>query len=227
MSDILCARLEKPFSWDRNETASRALSPHAVELQPLHSNSSGKAFDGGSVTTFYDDSHFYVIADLNDQSIHNSATEMNQPMWALGDVFEVFLRPQSQEAYYEFHVTPENQILQLRFESALFYDKMRNLSDSKPLFNQSLISKKYLKTSTRILTAENRWQLLLSVPFSLICETHAWDPVEPWFASFCRYDYTAGEAQPVLSSTSTYPQPNFHDQSAWRRLLFHSGGSLL
>lgn len=42
---------------------------------------------------------------------------------------------------------------------------------------------------------------------------------DAFLVSFCRYDRTRGQAEPVLSSTSEYTVCSFHRQTEWSRLV--------
>ena len=57
----------------------------------------------------------WVDAHLTDLDILNAATGLNQSTCELGDIFEIFVLPAAQQIYHEFHITPENQQLQLRW----------------------------------------------------------------------------------------------------------------
>src|SRR5581483_9783439 len=73
----------------------------------------------------------WVYAELTDLDIYNKATRNNQNTWDLGDVFELFVRPLPQIIWFEFHVTPEHQTLQLRWPGP--EETYRALYDEKGL----------------------------------------------------------------------------------------------
>src|SRR4051794_21611349 len=56
-----------------------------------------------------------VLAEFRDHDVFNPVTHFNVPAFPHGDVFEIFLQPVGQDAYYEFHVTPGGTLLQLRW----------------------------------------------------------------------------------------------------------------
>src|SRR5262249_17228259 len=74
-----------------------------------------------------------VEAELSDVDMFNPAKNFNDVAYNLGDVFEMFVRPEWQSAYYEVHVTPSNQVLQLRLADANEVKKTRtgNTIDEK------------------------------------------------------------------------------------------------
>src|SRR5689334_15362337 len=66
-----------------------------------------------------------VYAELTDADIFTQASGLNERMWELGDAFEIFLRPDGDEAYVEFQVTPNNQRLQLRYANTAALNRAR------------------------------------------------------------------------------------------------------
>src|SRR5690606_5596227 len=57
---------------------------------------------------------FVVLAELEDHDIITSAIRHNDPLWDLGDVFEIFVRHTKRPEYYEFHTAPNGVTLDLR-----------------------------------------------------------------------------------------------------------------
>jgi hypothetical protein len=58
-----------------------------------------------------------IRAELHDVHVMTDVFQFNFPAFKQCDAFEIFLGPANDNAYYEFHVTPSNSVLQLRFES--------------------------------------------------------------------------------------------------------------
>ncbi|MEO6909194.1 MAG: hypothetical protein ABI210_15015 [Abditibacteriaceae bacterium] len=149
---------------------------------------------------------------MNDVDIYNSATQLNQETFLLGDVFEIFLRPTSQQAYYELHVTPNNQQLQLRWPNAHTVLERKKLS--------TYFVSGMLQSYTHVQNDRHRWHVLAAVP-AAIAESKTIKIEDTWSFSFCRYDYTHRIENPVLSSCSPYDAPpNFHCQQKWGKLTF-------
>ena len=149
----------------------------------------------------------WIYAILHDDDIFNSATAPNQAMWTTGDVFETFLRPPGQKTYFEFHVTPENQTLQLRFpdENALGAgQKWSDFIVPEPLF------------SSRTGLENGQWRVLIEIPAANVVENPALEAAREWKFSLSRYDATRGQNEAVLSSTSPHQVPRFHRQHEWR-----------
>jgi hypothetical protein len=161
----------------------------------------------------------YVLADMEDAEIFNPETRFNEPSFQVGDVFEMFLRPEDQEPYYEIHVSPQNQKFQLRvpFENAIFQVKMPPGVFLPPDW---MVTRTVVESRVSVLAGQERWRVLAVIPFRLVVERGAVAPGANWRFSFSRYDYTRGVAKPVLSSTSPHQVLSFHRQQEWGTLQF-------
>ena len=161
-----------------------------------------------------------VEAELHDCDIFNPVTEFNQAAFTLGDVFEIFLRPEWQAPYFEFHVTPGNQLLQLRFAD----DQQIRKAPATGTLDERLAAHKIwnarITSTVRVDAGARRWFVSAAIPFAMVVETGVMQPGARWLCSFCRYDYTRGRAEPVLSSTSAHRECSFHRQHEWRPVVF-------
>ena len=159
-----------------------------------------------------------VLAELHDDDIFNPIEKFNDPAYQHGDVFEMFLRPENQDVYYEFHVSPGNQHFQLRIPSAAaFHGLSRSRAGS---IDPWYIKETVFQSRAQMLHAEHLWRVVARVPFAVVMETEPFQPGCRWKFSFSRYDYTHGRAKPVLSSTSPHTRLGFHRQEEWGTLTF-------
>lgn len=158
-----------------------------------------------------------VYAELADKDIFNPVTKFNEVAFTHGDAFEMFLRPEGQDAYYEFHVTPLNQKLQLRFESG---DVFRSLAAyyGKNALQHCKIHKPLFESRIEICAQAGCWRVVVVIPFSSVVESDLPSARLRWRFSASRYDYTRGKSKPVLSSTSAHTVCDFHRQSEWGML---------
>jgi len=161
-----------------------------------------------------------IEAELSDRDMYNPATEFNQVAFHLGDVFEIFLRPEWQEPYFEFHITPDNQLLQLRFDGAHQLKQLPKTGTLDERLAPVKIWKARITSTVRMEAGAQRWLVSAAIPFAMVVETGAMQPGARWLCSFCRYDYTRGRSAPVLSSTSPHAECNFHRQQEWRPIVF-------
>ena len=159
---------------------------------------------------------FLVFAELTDADIFTRATGHNQRFWELGDTFELFLRPVGQEAYFEFHVAPNNHRLQVRFASVEHFRQVQQTG----AFHEVLIVGEMFSSRTWVRAESRQWCVFAEIPAASVCEPAGLLAGSQWFFSFSRYDYYRGQSEPVISSTSPHAQPSFHRQQEWGTMTF-------
>lgn len=162
-----------------------------------------------------------VFAELHDEDIFNPVTLFNEVAFTHGDAFEMFLRPEGQDAYFEFHVTPTNQQLQLRFESATHFRSLARLH-GKDALQRCKVAKRLFDSRVQVDAAAGLWRVAAVIPFSSVIELPNTLSLERWLFSASRYDYTRGHKRPVLSSTSGHTLCDFHRQHEWGTLHLRS-----
>jgi hypothetical protein len=148
----------------------------------------------------FSDNKLHVVAEMDDDDVFNTATQHNQRTWETGDVFEIFVRREDSEAYTEVHVTPENVKLHLTFDD---FTHTARIEDD--------ISKVAADPSEIVSSAERTsmgWRASASVPLSA-------GPGDLIRVSFCRYDASRHQPEPILSSSSPHPVLRFHRPLEW------------
>jgi len=165
----------------------------------------------GAVQVAHNGSYLFVYAELPDIDIFNPATQFNEESWNQGDIFEIFIRPEGQNTYYEFHVSPNNQRFQLRFT------KQATASDNY----ERALSRIPVQSKAVIRPAENKWQVYVMVPLKALLDPNDRPLPDRWHVSFSRYNYTRGPKweTPELYSTSPHRKLSFHRQHEWATLL--------
>lgn len=170
-----------------------------------HWNAQAEAeFAPGRVSLGRRDSDLLVFADLEDRHVMADEFPLNHPAFLTCDAFEIFLGSMADTFYHEFHITPSNSLLQLRFDTAGTRRDLKDHAVEAPLF------------SSRTWSTGNGWRVLARIP--LVPLTGSIDA--PLRLSFGRYDHTPGLASPVLSSTSPHKITNFHRLEEWRTVNF-------
>lgn len=182
----------------------------ALEMSIHYLKGPQESFLPGRVQVGWNDGFLYVLATLTDKEVYTDATADSDHMWALGDVFEIFMRDQATEEYFELHTAPSGHRLQLAFANP---EVILNLRDEKGALEDQMLHGDMLISKTR--TTADGWQALCRV---------AW-PITPMagrtaLLSLSRYDYTRGEEEPVLSSTSQHVVVNYHRQEEWTPIVF-------
>ncbi len=173
-------------------------------------------FAPGTVYLGWRSTSFLIFAELTDTDIYTRVTGDNQPSWLRGDTFEIFLRPLGQQAYVEFHVTPNNHHLQLRYRNAAAFDRARRNGD----VTDALIAGRAFRSLTWPRPEEDRWFVYAEIPARSVCGRAKSLRGQTWRFSFGRYDYRRHGGNPVLSSSSAHAEPDFHRQHEWGTLIF-------
>jgi hypothetical protein len=171
-------------------------------------------FAPSAVRTAWRDTSLLVFAELEDADIFTRAVRHNDRFWELGDTFEIFLQPEGARSYVEFHVTPNNLRLQLRFDTP---PSPGRASDP---FEVALIRDDVFESRVWVDQAAGQWSVLARIPAAAVDPGSASLEGTTWRFSFSRYDYTRGCDTPVISSTSPHSEPRFHRPDEWRPLRF-------
>ena len=157
-----------------------------------------------------------VFAELEDADIFSRATAHNQRMWELGDVLEIFLSPENSTSYVEFHVTPNNFRLQLRFPDTATLRK----AQKENRFDHLVLPDGVFGSHTWTQPEKKRWFALAEIPIAAIGGTDQRLPGMRCNFSFSRYDCIGGRDEPIISSTSPHARPDFHRREEWGTLIF-------
>ena len=161
------------------------------------------AFAPGQVTLGLSENELVIRAELTDAHPMQDVFPFNFPAFMQCDAFEIFLGPADEKAYYEFHVTPSNSILQLYFDGTDVKKTLEERAVAKPLFT----------SKTAIILGG--WSVEARIPLKGLFPG---DHLE-WLLSFGRYDYTPGAPSPVISTTSPHIVCGFHRRGEWRHVM--------
>jgi hypothetical protein len=215
MMDIDCPYVEvaSPRNW-------ALVADSFARSTPLHFHQFWKQtpednFRSGEVRTGWSADGVWVYAVLEDEDINNEEETANAFFFLKGDVFEIFVRPENQDAYFEFHVGPANQQLQMRIPSAAAFANQKDGESDGWKISEPLMS-----SWVQVDEENKRWKVLVFLPFARIVEGE--ETLQDWRISFSRYDYTRGNKRPILSSTSQHSILGFHRQHEWAKLRFVS-----
>lgn len=155
-----------------------------------------------------------VRGEMDDDDVTTLATTDSQHFWELGDVFEIFLEAEGAGFYTEMHVAPGNHRLHLHIAHH-DYEAMKR----KTLAPSDLMIRPPGFESRSAVTPSG-WSVEARIPAALVDPKGRITQDSKWRASFCRYDAWSDGRPPVLSSTSSHEQLNFHRRHEWRPLCF-------
>jgi hypothetical protein len=215
--ELMCRRLSDDIGLEWSALDATFADAAAVELKQGWLDEQQPEFRPARVRAGWNDQNLIVYAILEDDHIFNPVTEHNAPAFMKGDVFEIFLRPDGQDAYFEFHVSPHNQLFQLRIPSA---DEFKAACSRQGIPEEWFIQEWRLESRVKVDDSAKRWYAAVEIPFARICENHSEQlPGSVIHFSFSRYDYPGIDLAPVLSSTSPHNELSFHRQQEWGRLI--------
>ncbi len=169
-------------------------------------------FNSTDVKVAWNSESLYVFARLQDEDICSNSTHFNQRLWELGDTFETFIHLEESDVYYEFHVSPNNHVMQICFDVNLTPAQRRlQLPD---LF----MPEQVVQSTVWLDEVENQWYVLLVIPASVLKPSGVFVSGDTLNLSFCRYDYSHASKEPILSSSSDLEELDFHRREDWEKL---------
>ena len=161
-------------------------------------------FQPGFVQVTQTDSGLLIEANLQDRAINLSRYPLNHLAFLECDAFEVFLGAENAAHYFEFHVTPSNSILQLRFEIGADREPLEEHMLQEPLF------------ASEVKIESTSWHVRMQIPLHPL----NFPDLSRLKLSFGRYDHLSDGSRPVISSTSPHTVCNFHRMEEWPLLNF-------
>ena len=174
----------------------------------------------GTVAVAHYKNDLIVYAELTDDDIFNPVKMNGVDAFTRGDVIEIFLQAEGEDNYLEHHITPDNYILQLRWPSVTVVKKLVEDTNAGKRVDYLNLYASHIPIRSQTLAQSDLslWRVLAVVPLDLLTSRPKNVIPRDWSFSFSRYDYTQGQKQPVLSSTSALKAPNFHELTSWGRL---------
>ncbi len=166
-------------------------------------------FRAGTVKMGWRGEHFLVFAELKDDLVMTRATARNEMLYTLGDVFEVFAGVKGNGAYIEYHVAPNNTILQLSFTEANAFKS--GAAKFLRIENDSVLKARKVAGG---------WQVFAAIHKDAVSGSAGSLKGHEWEVNFGRYDYSKQGLPPVLSSTSPLTALSFHRRMEWRTIRF-------
>lgn len=210
---IVCRNLGTPISSDLCDLRHFFANEEAISLGQAWRESPQAALRPTVVRLARGAGELLILAELEDEEILNPLCGLNEPAYTQGDVFEIFLQPEGQQAYYEFHIGPVGQLFQLRIPSGSDFEHRREAENW-------LLPVPVLRRKTWVMPDEKRWVIYACIPLARIQESGRVEPGSRWRFSFSRYDYSSGQPEPVLSSSSPHTERSFHRRQEWGLLTF-------
>jgi hypothetical protein len=194
-----------------SEASPSSKSAHLELAQPWN-DALDEGFQPAGVLVEWNSETIKVIAHLSDTDILTQATEDNQRLWELSDVFEIFLMVEGRSDYVELHVAPNNRRMHVQKPNAA---GIRESDGSTIAFEEMLVSP--IGFTSETVKTTSGWQVQAHIPAAVL-NLDAFTEGTRLRASFCRYDVSS-EGTTVLSTTADHPVIAFHRPEEWTRLV--------
>lgn len=199
--------------WALTELLDKFAAIEPIELKQAWLPEFEPGFNPTAVWVVWKPEGLFLFARLEDDAINSSSTHYNQRLWELGDVFESFFLFEGAEAYYEFHVSSNNHVLQLRFDLDLT-PAQRRLQLPKLFMPEQVI-----KSQVWVEEDQHQWYVFFMIPHSILKPDGALAAGDSLKFSFSRYDYCSESKEPVLSSSSDHQELDFHRHEDWGTMI--------
>ncbi len=175
-------------------------------------------FQSGKVRLMYDKQYLYIAASFDDSDVMQSGHESQTHLYSKGDTFEMFLKPENGESYWELYATPESN-----HSSFFFVSRGYPGFDSKDYYHRDMkVAAKVLGTLNKYKDTDKGWDVEVAVPISMIEETGVkFDASQPWTVLLARYNYNYGnrKGSPQNTTVPRLPQANFHLTEYYGKLI--------
>jgi len=135
-------------------------------------------FQPGTVRAGWRGRALYVFAELTGARATTSASRSNERLWELGDVLEIFLRPDGQKAYSEFQIAPNNLQLQLRYAGAEALAQGRRTNS----IAAALVHQINFKSRTWTRLEAGCWRVLAEIPAAAVLDVPGPLPGATWLS---------------------------------------------
>ncbi len=214
--EATCRRASRPPTLDGKLDDAAWAASTAIDRFP--SAWSQTPSDGRTTARLlWDDDYLYFGATMLDDSVRAAGVRRNDRLW-LGDVFELFIRPDgAKPAYYEFQVNPRSVPLELAIPGRGADFARLAEGPSLGLEAVALVD----GTVDRPGDLDRGWTVEGRVPWSAFAPTGGRpNPGDAWRFALCRYDYGAEGARPTLTSSAPLRRPGFHRSEEYGRLIF-------
>lgn len=158
------------------------------------------AVESGVAVLKCEENRLVVTAVMTDSDIFNTAQKKNERTWTTGDALEFFFQPAGRKDYFELHVTPNQQTLELHIPSV---EQLRIVPFEKQFFDSGF------KATAEVL--DGQWKARMEIPFSAL----GIDSPQGGRFTICRYNWNKKWDEPELTTISLFANGTFHSPEEW------------
>lgn len=156
----------------------------------------------GEVRLVWDDNHLYAGIKFYDSDIVAEGKEDQMHHYELGDVVELFLKPEDQTWYWELYATPRNK------KTSFWLPERGNLTVGNCGLRVAAQCKGTLNNSK---DRDRYWTAEMAIPIkNLIIADQQLAPGSKWRILVARYNYSRYLSAPELSMVPQISKTNYH-----------------
>ncbi|MFM8273758.1 MAG: PQQ-dependent sugar dehydrogenase, partial [Gemmata sp.] len=219
-----CRWAETPITLDgaADEPAWQHAQPIAAFHVPWLGDRARAARTATTAKLLWDREYLYFHADMEDSDLFADITEHDGELWK-NDVFELFLRPDSDKTgYYEFQVSAGGAQFDAFYPS---YDLDTLVKHAKAGKFRMESRVKLRGTLNQRADVDKGWSVEGRIPWTDLVRTGGRPvPGEKWKLNLCRFDYHTDWKEPELSCVAPITKkkipPFFHQSEDYATLAF-------
>lgn len=162
------------------------------------------------------DKHLYIAAEFEDTDILAYGEKNDDPHYKLGDVFEVFIKPQFSDWYWEIWLTPHGK------HTSVYWPKWKELATGQEQYYK--LNMDYAAKIDGSLNdsndTDNGWSCELDIPFDEFTRSGKLNPQGKWLILLARQNYN-GQVDIEHRELSSFPRlskKDFHTHQEYNLL---------
>ena len=163
--------------------------------------------EAGAVQLVWNDTHLYVAVRFDDSDIIAQGKEDELHHYGLGDVAELFLKPEEQTWYWELYATPAGK------KSTLWFPGRGHLGLPSAIQYESglEVAAENEGTVNHWEDRDSAWTAEMAVPIAdLTARGEAFAPGSKWRILMARYNYSRYLPRYELSMCPPLPRADYH-----------------
>ncbi len=170
--------------------------------------------ESGRVHLAWDDQYLYVAFECDDSDVVAEAMLEGQHLYQYGDVCELFIKPDSQPWYWEFHVSPRAQ------QATFFWPSHgRRLPSAMSSKSMLTVAAQVAGTLNNYHDKDRGWSAEMAVPWALIHSPNvSHDRPLSWRILIGRYNYSAYLPDLEYSSLPQLTKVDFHQTECYVKM---------
>lgn len=182
-----------------------------------YKTSNPEPLPGMKARMLWDDKTLYVAIECDDTDVWSFPKKKDDTTFYLGDVAELFVRPNPDSKFhYELVCPPNGKIFDACFPSRGAGAEFRCHEWDSGMKVKAVVN----GTDGDWKDTDEGYTVEMAIPFSCFADCGVDAPSKGWTFAVCRYEYAAGREQACLMTTMPSDGKGFHVYEAYSPLIF-------